>query len=237
MNRSSKGLRLAVGLCLSGGLMLSGMATAQASSVQPLGNSLALTPAFVYCKGDGYDPYDCTPIEPETPSKRGGIAKEDPKKPDKPDNPDKPNKPNNHKPNHGPKGGGFIEEPPTPNRPNNGGYIPTAPTNEPVRAISSGGNSTPFTATHQAIPNVDSDGFAWETTTTTTTVAASAPAVSQPVQGVVESKPVVANVPHAGVGPASMATTLPAGLAALATLFGAVALYVWRRPALVKLDR
>jgi hypothetical protein len=93
------------------------------------------------------------------------------------------------------------------------------------RVAVSGGESQPFVAQHQPIPNTSDGVFL------TTKVA---PKPAPPKAVVVVSnrvQPVVYAPPSAGVGPEGDAAVATAGaLASLAVLFGAGALYAWRRP-------
>lgn len=205
MNRRSMGIRLVAGLIVVGGLGVGSIGSTMAAPGSLEGDGLTITARFEKCTEGSPD--DCKQIKPEEPSKRGGKPiKDRPKRPPR---------------------GGTIQDPPEPSPPTGGrnrkdNDPPKLREPKVSRTIrSTGGNSEPFTATHLAIPVVTS------TRVEAAPVAAPAP---QPVAQAV-AKPAVSAPPSAGVG--SMAggeLALPALLAAVATAFGAAAVYSGLRP-------
>jgi hypothetical protein len=194
------GIRLVAGLIVLGGLGAGSIGSTLAAP----GNLDGLTVTARFEKCTEGSPDNCKQIKPEEPSKRGGKPEPEKERPPR---------------------GGKIQEPPDP-QPPTGGRIrkdDTPKRDEPQvsRTIrSSGGNSEAFTATHLAIPVVNSSDAP------VAQPAVAAAPVAQPV-----ARPVVAAAPSAGIGPESTAELgLPALLAALATMFGAGAFYVGRRP-------
>lgn len=210
MNRRAMGIRLVAGLIVVGGLGAGSIGSTLAAPGNLDGEGLTITARFEKCTEGSPD--NCKQIKPEEPSKRGG-------KPEK----------------ERPPRGGTIQEPPE--SPPTGGRIrkdnPPKERSEPEvsRTITStGGDSVPFTATHLEIPVV---------TSTKAPVAAKpvAKPIAQPVAQPV-AKPVVAAAPSTGTGSmAGEAVGLPALLAALATMFGAGAVYVANRPELSRVRK
>jgi len=204
MQQRVVGIRLVTGLIVAGGLLAGSLSPALAGPSQLAVDEVIAR--FEPCK-----PGKCKPDNPppprEEPSKRGGKPKPEP-----------------------PRGGNIKPPPPPPSPPNppRGGRIIEPPPDDDdrgPRTVVTGGNSEPFVAQHQPIPDMSDGVFLTPRVVTQTAQPQSVVVVSNRVQ------PVVYAPPSAGVGPEGEAAVATASaLAVLAALFGAGAVFTWRRP-------
>lgn len=225
MHQRIVGIRLVTGLILAGGLLAGSFTPALAGPGQGAADSMTAAARFVPCT-DGSNPQKCKPINPEEPSKRGGQPKREPRGGNI--NPPPPSQP----PTFEPPRGGRIQEPDRPDDDDSGPRVS-------VRT----GDSEPFVAQHQPIPDMSDGVFLTPPQPVVHAPKPVAPApkqityAPQPVTYAPQPQPqpaplpVVVAPPDTGVGPEVVAGAGTAGaLAVLAALFGAGALFTWRRP-------